>query len=49
MNDKVYKAGDIVTISPGTSTDFTAITDVVTVVVKHPGATNDKYLGVIND
>lgn len=39
-----FKAGDIVKIKPGTATSFHAITDVTTVVVKHPGAKNDKYL-----
>jgi len=27
-----------------TSTDFKTLSDVITVVVKHPGANNDKYL-----
>ncbi|MDB4056837.1 cupin domain-containing protein [Candidatus Thioglobus sp.] len=46
MNNTKYKAGDIVTIMPLEATDFEALTDVQTVVVKHPGATNDKYLGL---
>ena len=29
--------------------DFEALTDVITVVVKYPGANNDKYLGVSDD
>lgn len=37
-------AGDILTLSPGVSSAFEAIEDCVTVVVKHPGALNDKYL-----
>ncbi|MFP3524596.1 cupin domain-containing protein [Pantoea sp. SIMBA_072] len=36
-------AGDILTLSPGTSSAFEALTDCVTVVVKHPGVLNDKY------
>lgn len=44
MNGKRYQTGDIVKIAPGVSTDFKAITDVKTVVVKIPGASNDKYL-----
>ena len=44
MNDDVYEAGTILEIPPGESTDFLAITDAMTVVVKHPGAPNDKYL-----
>ena len=31
-------------IEPGEVTDFTALTDVVNVVVKLPGANDDKYL-----
>jgi len=44
MSGIVYSSGDIIKIEPGTSTDFEAITDVVTVVVKIPGAQNDKYI-----
>ncbi len=44
MNGKRYKDGDIIKINPGVSTDFKAITDVTTVVVKIPGASNDKYV-----
>lgn len=36
-------AGDILTLLPDTSSTFEALTDCVTVVVKHPGALNDKY------
>jgi mannose-6-phosphate isomerase-like protein (cupin superfamily) len=50
MNGVIYNDNDIVKVNPGVSTDFKAITDVVTVVVKIPGATNDKYLkNKIND
>jgi hypothetical protein len=44
MNGLEYISGDIIVIEPNESTDFEAITDVVTVVVKVPGANNDKYL-----
>ena len=44
MSGKIYKDGDIIKINPGVSTDFKAITDVTTVVVKIPGAINDKYI-----
>lgn len=44
MFDREWGAGDIITIVPGEATDFLAITDTVTVVVKSPGALNDKYL-----
>jgi len=45
MNGVLYQSGDILVIRPGESTDFKAITDAVTVVVKVPGASNDKYEG----
>jgi quercetin dioxygenase-like cupin family protein len=44
MCGKDWKAGDIIKLAPGEQTDFLAITNAVTVVVKHPGALNDKYL-----
>ena len=43
MNGEEYSAGSILTIYPLESTDFHAITDVITAVVKIPGASNDKY------
>lgn len=43
MNGVRYHAGDIVVIEPGDVTDFRAVTDATTTVVKIPGATNDKY------
>lgn len=36
--------GDILTIEPGEATDFLALTDAVTVVVKTPSAPDDKYV-----
>lgn len=44
MMDIEYNEGDILTIPPMESTDFLALADVTTVVVKIPGALNDKYL-----
>lgn len=44
MLQKEWQTGDIIVIEPGESTSFEALTDVVNVVVKVPGATNDKYL-----
>lgn len=44
MNDKVFESGDIIVIEPMEETDFYAITDTITTVVKVPGANNDKYL-----
>lgn len=45
MNGVEYRTGDIITIAPNESTDFEVMEDAVTVVVKLPGALNDKYLG----
>ncbi len=44
MNEVDYSSGDIVLISPGSPNQFSAITDVVTVVVKIPSLAGDKYL-----
>ena len=44
MAGREWSDGDIVTLEPGFATDFEALTDAVTVVVKHPGASNDKYV-----
>lgn len=44
MFGKVWNAGDIIVIEPREVTSFEALTDAVTVVVKLPGANNDKYL-----
>lgn len=43
MNDTIYESGDIVLIEPGEDTDFEALTDVTTVVVKLPSVAGDKY------
>ncbi len=43
MNGERYSSGSIITIEPGEVTDFVAITDVVTVVVKTPSIRDDKY------
>jgi quercetin dioxygenase-like cupin family protein len=45
MNGRVYSKGDIITMEPGEATDFEALEDSVNVVVKYPGANDDKYLG----
>jgi len=39
-----FGPGDIVVVEPGEAVDFVAITDAVNVVVKIPGALDDKYL-----
>ncbi len=43
MNGIQYNDGAIIKLSPGVSTDFKAITDVTTIVVKIPGTNDDKY------
>lgn len=43
MCDKIFVSNDIIVLKPGEVTDFEALEDSVTVVVKHPGASNDKY------
>lgn len=44
MSGNKYYDGDIIKIKPGESTDFVALTDVTTVVIKVPGANDDKYI-----
>lgn len=44
MSGQEWREGDILTIAPGETTDFLALTDVVTVVVKTPSAPDDKYV-----
>lgn len=43
MNSIQYKTGDIITIEPGESTNFEALSDVVTTVIKVPCVKDDKY------
>ena len=45
MLDRVWSAGDILLLEPGTATSFEAITDSINVVVKLPSVKNDKYIG----
>jgi len=44
MNDKEWSDGDIIHLEPGEVTNFEAITDAITVVVKTPSVKNDKYI-----
>lgn len=44
MNGVEYGEGDIIVMEPGDATDFEALTDAINVVVKIPGANNDKYI-----
>ncbi len=46
MFGQEFGEGDIVEAEPGDATDFTALTDAVNVVVKIPGANNDKYISL---
>lgn len=48
MNGALLEAGDILVIEPGEDTDFEVLEDVTTVVIKYPGAQNDKYSGALN-
>lgn len=44
MNGITYSAGTIVRVPPGCDTDFRALTDACTTVVKLPCVAGDKYL-----
>ena len=43
MNGVEYSENDIILLDENDATDFYAVTDVITVVVKMPSAINDKY------
>ena len=47
MNNIEYTEGKIVVIEPNESTDFLAIKDTITTVVKVPGVNNDKFIGEV--
>jgi mannose-6-phosphate isomerase-like protein (cupin superfamily) len=44
MSGEEIGAGQVIRIAPGQSTDFTALTDAITVVVKMPCVSGDKYV-----
>lgn len=44
MRDQTWSEGDIIVLAPGDITAFEAISDAMTVVVKVPGALDDKYV-----
>ena len=44
MNNELYEEGDIITIAPNEQTDFRALNDVITTVIKLPCTKGDKYL-----
>jgi len=43
MLGREWNVGDILTIEPGEATDFMALSDAITVVVKVPSIVDDKY------
>ena len=45
MNSVEYGPDSIIEIKPGEATDFEAITDTITFVVKTPAVKDDKFLG----
>lgn len=49
MNGKCYSSGDIVIVEPYVATNFEALENTITTVVKIPGANNDKFEGVPSD
>ena len=44
MNGKIYKSNDIILIEKNESTDFEALEDTTTCVVKKPSVMGDKYI-----
>lgn len=44
MFNKIFKKGDIVKVKPLEKTSFIALKKTITVVIKTPSITNDKYL-----
>lgn len=44
MAGREWRDGDIILLEPGEVTSFEALSDTVSVVVKHPGVLDDKYL-----
>lgn len=49
ISGKEYKSGEIIKIEPGEYALFEALEDTTTIVVKYPGAKNDKYIKGQND
>ena len=43
MNGQIFSTGDIIRLEPGEPTDFQALEDTITVVVKVPSVVGDKY------
>jgi len=45
MAAKEWHEGDIIVLEPGETSAFEALTDTINIVVKTPGALDDKFLG----
>ena len=43
MNGRTFSTGDIIVLEPGDMTDFRALENTTTVVVKMPSIAGDKY------
>jgi quercetin dioxygenase-like cupin family protein len=43
MNGREFGAGDLIVLEPGEATDFEALDDTITMVVKLPSVAGDKY------
>ncbi len=43
MGGRVFAEGDVIILSPGDATDFHALEDTITMVVKVPSVAGDKY------
>ena len=43
MNGKEFRTGDIIILEPGESSDYEALEETFTVIVKVPSALKDKY------
>ena len=43
MNGRIFSAGDIILLEPGEATDFHALENATTLVVKMPSVVGDKY------
>ena len=44
MNGTIYGSGDVIVIEPGEATDFHALEDTITTVIKIPCVKDDKYI-----
>jgi len=44
MNGNIYSSGEIVYVEPNESTDFLALENTTTVVIKLPSVSDDKYV-----